>query len=106
MASCGSWPRSRRTSQKNCGSGSATPSRWHTPRGPKYDEETAVADTVTMVVQVDGKVRDRIEVSADIGEAEARSLALASPKVIAQLAGAEPARVIVRAPAVVNVVLR
>ena len=53
-----------------------------------------------------GKVRDRIEVSADIGEAEARALALGSEKVQAQLGGAEPARVIVRAPALVNVVLR
>jgi leucyl-tRNA synthetase len=73
---------------------------------PEYDEALAAADTVTMVVQVDGKVRDRIEVSADIGEAEARARALASEKVRLQLGGAEPARVIVRVPALVNVVLR
>ena len=73
---------------------------------PEYDPVLAADATITMVVQVDGKVRDRIEVSADIGEAEARGLALASEKVRAQLGGAEPARVIVRAPALVNVVLR
>ena len=73
---------------------------------PVYDPALAATETVTMVVQVDGKVRDRIEVSADIGEAEARALALASDRVRAQLGSAEPARVIVRAPALVNVVLR
>ena len=56
-----------------------------------------------MVVQVNGKVRDRIEVAADISGEDAEALALASEKVAAQLDG-EPRKVIVRAPKLVNVV--
>ena len=58
----------------------------------------------TMVVQVDGKVRDRIEVDAGITEQEATALALASEKVVELLAGAPPRRVIARPPRLVNVV--
>jgi leucyl-tRNA synthetase len=58
-----------------------------------------------MVVQVNGKVRDRIEVPADVDGDEARRLALASPKVAESLDGAEPARVVVVPPRLVNVVL-
>ena len=61
---------------------------------------------MTMVVQVDGKVRDRIEVDAEIEEGDATRLALASEKVVDMLAGTEPARVIVRPPALVNVVTK
>ncbi|OFW66135.1 MAG: leucine--tRNA ligase [Actinobacteria bacterium RBG_16_68_21] len=72
---------------------------------PEYDPELAREETVTMVVQVNGKVRDRIEVSPEIGESEARSLALASERVQVYLSG-EPDKVIVRAPTLVNVVVR
>ena len=58
-----------------------------------------------MVVQVNGKVRDRIEVDAGISEADAEAAGLASPKVIEALAGAEPKRVIARPPRLVNVVV-
>jgi leucyl-tRNA synthetase len=57
-----------------------------------------------MVVQVNGKVRDRIDVDASIDEDRARELALASPRVGDALGGGAPARVIVRAPRLVNVV--
>jgi len=55
------------------------------------------------VVQVAGKVRDRLEVSPDISEADLQALALASDKVRPYLDG-EPRKVIVRAPKLVNVV--
>ncbi|MEX1208628.1 MAG: leucine--tRNA ligase [Acidimicrobiia bacterium] len=71
---------------------------------PEFDEALAAEETVTMVVQVNGKVRDRIEVPAAIGEDAARELALGSEKVQALLGGAEPRRVIVRPPNLVNVV--
>ena len=58
-----------------------------------------------MVVQVNGKVRDRIDVDAGIDEAEAERLALASEKVRAHLAGGEPRKVIARPPKLVNVVV-
>ncbi len=58
-----------------------------------------------MIVQVNGKVRDRLDVPADISEDDARAQALASDKVAALLDG-EPDRVIVRAPSLVNIVVR
>ncbi|MBI5156664.1 MAG: leucine--tRNA ligase [Acidimicrobiia bacterium] len=73
---------------------------------PEFDADLAASDTVVMVIQVDGKVRDRIEVSADIGEAAATAVAMGSPKVQAALGGAEPARTVVRVPTLVNIVTR
>jgi leucyl-tRNA synthetase len=71
---------------------------------PVADESLLIEDTVTMVVQVDGKVRDRIEVAAGADEADCVAAALASPKVVALLDGSAPARVVARPPKVVNVV--
>ena len=58
-----------------------------------------------MVVQVNGKVRDRLEVDPSIGEEEARRSALATAKVREALAGGEPKRVVVRPPRLVNIVV-
>ena len=70
---------------------------------PVADPAFLVEESVVCVVQIGGKVRERIEVPADIGEAELRDRALALPKVIA--ATADGVRtVIVRAPKLVNVV--
>ena len=77
----------------------------HAQTWPAFDPTLAGEATVTMVVQLNGKVRDRIEVDGSVGEDEARALALASPRVIDGLAGRQPARVIVRAPRLVNVVV-
>ncbi len=77
----------------------------HRRRWPVFDPELVRQDTVTMVVQVNGKVRDRVEVDADIAESEAEALALASPKVVEALGGARPRRVVVRPPRLVNVVV-
>jgi leucyl-tRNA synthetase len=57
-----------------------------------------------MVIQVNGKLRDRIDVTPDISESDAVALALASPKVIEELDGKEPSRIIARPPRLVNVV--
>ncbi|GAA5085305.1 leucyl-tRNA synthetase [Thermocatellispora tengchongensis] len=70
---------------------------------PVADPALLVQESVTCVVQVAGKVRDRLEVSPDIGEDALAELALASEKVKALLSGA-PRRVIVRAPKLVNIV--
>ena len=72
--------------------------------GLRQDPAKLVVDSVTMVVQVNGKVRDRFEVAVDISEADAETLALGSDKVKAQLEGGDPRKVIVRAPKLVNVV--
>lgn len=70
---------------------------------PVADPALLVQESVTCVVQVAGKVRDRLEVAPDISEDELRALALASDKVAAYLQGA-PRKVIVRAPKLVNIV--
>ncbi len=77
----------------------------HAEPWPTADEAKLVLETVTMVVQVNGKVRDRIEVAADIAEADAEALALASERVQQYLDGGEPRRVIARPPKLVNVVV-
>jgi leucyl-tRNA synthetase len=76
----------------------------HAESWPVADPALLVEDSVTMVVQVAGKVRDRIEVPADADEVECERLALASEKVRSLLDGAEPRKVIVRAPKLVNIV--
>ena len=76
----------------------------HAQPWPSYDPSLAREQTVTMVVQVDGKVRDRIEVSPDISEEDAVARALASPRVAAELNGRKPGRVVARPPRLVNVV--
>src|SRR5581483_2074830 len=77
----------------------------HLQMWPAFDPELVRQDTVTMVVQVNGKLRDKVEVDAGIGEAEAEALALALPKVAAALGGQAPTRVVARPPRLVNVVL-
>jgi leucyl-tRNA synthetase len=71
---------------------------------PAHDDALLVQDTVTAVVQVQGKVRDRLEVSPDISEDELRELALASENVQRALDGRALRTVIVRAPKLVNIV--
>jgi len=77
----------------------------HERSWPAADPALVAADTVTLVVQVNGKLRDRIEVDTGITEADAIALALASPGVQSQLAGGEPKKVIARPPKLVNVVV-
>jgi leucyl-tRNA synthetase len=77
----------------------------HTQRWPEADPELARADTVTLVVQVNGKVRDRLEVDAGIDAATAEQLALQSQKVQEHLNGASPKKVIAKPPRLVNLVV-
>ncbi len=71
---------------------------------PVPDPALLVEDQVTCVVQVSGKVRDRLEVAPDISEDELRALALAAPGVERALAGRGVSKVIVRAPKLVSIV--
>ncbi|MFX4271379.1 leucine--tRNA ligase [Propionibacteriaceae bacterium Y1685] len=71
---------------------------------PVVDESLLVRQTVTCVVQVQGKVRAKLEVSADAGEADLEALALADPNVQRALDGREVRKVIVRAPKLVSIV--
>jgi leucyl-tRNA synthetase len=77
----------------------------HEQEWPVADPAMLTVDTVTMVLQVNGKVRDRIDVATDVSAERAEELALASAKVQAHLSGSAPRKVIVRAPHLVNVVV-
>jgi leucyl-tRNA synthetase len=72
---------------------------------PEWDEDLAREETVTLVVQVNGKVRDRFEVSADITAEQAEEAALASERVREWIDGQQVRRVIARPPSLVNVVV-
>ena len=71
---------------------------------PVADPALLVTESVTAVVQVNGKVRDRVEVPPAISEDDLREVALAAPGVIRALGGQSIRKVIVRAPKLVNVV--
>jgi leucyl-tRNA synthetase len=71
---------------------------------PVLDESLLVQESVTCVVQVAGKVRDKLTVSPGVGEDELRELALASDAVRRALDGRDVRSVIVRPPRLVNVV--
>jgi len=71
---------------------------------PKVDPALLVEDTVTCVVQIAGKVKERLEVSPDVTEADLEQLALASEAVQKALDGRGIRKVIVRAPKLVNIV--
>ncbi len=72
---------------------------------PVADPEVAKNDEITLVVQVNGKVRDKLSAPADADQAALQALALASPKVVEALAGAVPKKVIVVPGRLVNVVV-
>ncbi len=76
----------------------------HDSTWPVADPALLVDDSVTCVVQVAGKVRDKLEVPPSISEDDLRALALASPKVTELLGDTPPRTVIVRAPKLVNIV--
>ena len=66
----------------------------HLESWPKFDPELARDETVTVVVQVNGKVRDRLEVAVGTPEAEVRELALKSEAVVRHLGGKAPQKII------------
>lgn len=66
----------------------------HVAVWPTYDASKLLASTFELVIQVNGKVRDKMMVSFDISENDAKSKALESEKVRASLAGVEPAKVV------------
>ena len=73
---------------------------------PSVDPNLLVEDLVTCVVQVAGKIKDKLEVSPDISQTELETLALASTEVVNALEGREIRMVVVRAPKLVNIVLQ
>jgi leucyl-tRNA synthetase len=61
----------------------------HEQEWPTYDEALIAAEEITLVVQVNGKLRDRIEAPADVSEDLAKELALSSAKVRPYIEGRE-----------------
>jgi leucyl-tRNA synthetase len=72
---------------------------------PTIDPALLTEDSVVVILQVNGKIKDRIEVSPDITDAELESLALANPEIAAAIAGGTIQKMIVRAPKLVNIVI-
>ncbi|MEJ7831909.1 MAG: leucine--tRNA ligase [Nocardioides sp.] len=72
---------------------------------PEVEPELLVEDSVVAVVQIQGKVKARLDVAPDISEADLERLALADASIVAAIDGREVRKVIVRAPKLVNVVL-
>jgi len=78
----------------------------HNQSWPVWDEELAKDEEITLVVQVNGKLRDRIAVSAAITEAEARQIALERQRVKAYLEGKEVTNIIYVPGRLINLVVR
>ncbi len=72
---------------------------------PTHDETLAQAEEIELVIQVNGKVRDRLRVPADLSREEMERLALQSPRVQQYLNGGQPKKVIVVPGKLVNVVV-
>ncbi len=78
----------------------------HNQRWPSWDEALAKDEEITLVVQVNGKLRDRITVLVSITEDEARKLVLERPRVKAYTEGKEIAKIIYVPGRLINLVVR
>ncbi|MFT4569262.1 MAG: leucyl-tRNA synthetase [Candidatus Binatia bacterium] len=72
---------------------------------PEHDAAAMVRDTIEIVVQINGKLRGRLQVPADTDRDRLQELALAEPRVLEALAGREPRKLIVVPGRLVNVVV-
>ena len=77
----------------------------HQQGWPAYDPALTVANEVEVVVQVNGKLRDRLMLPVDLNEEAARAAALALPKIAEAVAGREPRKVIYVPGRLVNIVV-
>ena len=73
---------------------------------PNYDPALAKEEEVEIVVQINGKIRDRLFVAAGLSEEELQRLALAAPKVQAALDSKKVVKAIVVPGKLVNLVMR
>jgi len=71
---------------------------------PDYDPKAVVEEEVLIVVQVNGKVRDRITVPASLGEEEVKTAALVSDRVQALIGGKQVKKVVLVPKKLVNIV--
>ena len=73
---------------------------------PEWDDDLAAEETVTLVVQVDGRVRDRLSIAPDLGEEAAKELALAQANVQRHLEGREVVKAVYVPGRLLNLVTR
>src|SRR4030042_2951368 len=72
---------------------------------PVWDEKLTIDDTVTIVCQINGKLRSRLELPRDLKSADLEKAALADPRIVELLAGKKPAKVITVPNKLVNIVI-
>ena len=72
---------------------------------PTVDESLLIADVVVAVIQINGKIKERIEVSPLITDSQLEISALAHPTIVEALQGATISKVVTRAPKIVNIVI-
>ena len=77
----------------------------HRQSWPPYDPALIRDDAVEVVVQVNGKVRDRLLLPVDLPEADARARVLTQPKITEAIAGREPRKVIYVPGRLINIVV-
>ncbi len=77
----------------------------HQSAWPEYDEALTVAEEITLMIQVNGKLRDKVTVPADIGDSDLREVVLAREKVRKRLNGREVRKTIIVPKRLVNVVV-
>ena len=72
---------------------------------PTIDTALLEEDAVTVILQVNGKILDRIEVAPSISDSELEKLAMANETIASAISGAQIKKVITRAPKLVNIVI-
>jgi leucyl-tRNA synthetase len=72
---------------------------------PKFDAAAAAENEITLIVQVNGKLRDKVTVPADTSDDDLKQMALASEKVLEALDGKQVRNVVVVPKKLVNVVI-
>jgi leucyl-tRNA synthetase len=77
----------------------------HNHPWPKWDEELAKEEEVTLVIQVNGKVRDKVTVPVSISEAEAKELALSRERIKAYVKDNKVVKIIYVPQRLVNIVV-
>ncbi len=78
----------------------------HSQSWPKWDEELAKEEEVTLVIQVNGKIRDKVTVPVSITEAEATELALSSERIKVYVKDNNVAKIIYVPQRLVNIVMK
>ena len=85
--------------------GTGLPYSIHNQSWPKWDPELAKEEALTLVIQINGKLRDKVEVPVTISESEAKELALGREKIVAYLDNKAPRKVIYVPGKLINIVI-